>query len=157
MDIATIGAAWTSLRTAKETGKALLDLKIDAEVRLKVSDMLDRLGETQDRLFQLRDDLDNIQSDNRELREQLAAAADWDSRLGQYALVETEGGAVVYESTFDPKHYACPSCVENRTIHILQDMRRYAGTFVCPKCDKHFPIRKAQQAPRPKVSAINLG
>jgi len=152
MDIATIGAAWTSLKTAKDVGKALLGLKIDTDVRLKVSEMLDRVGETQDRLFVLREDLEKLQSDNLELREQLAAAVDWKARLEKYALVKTEGGAVVYKSHDEPKHYACPSCIESRTIQPLQDTNTYGGTFVCPKCDKHFPIRRPHQPPRREAS-----
>ena len=136
----------------QKLGKALLDLKIDTEVRLKVSEMLDRLGETQDRLFQLREDLEKIQADNRELREQLAAAIDWKSRLEKYSLVKTEGGAIVYQSTFEPKHYVCPSCIENRSIHPLQDTHTYGGSFVCPKCDKRFPIRKPRRPPKRKAS-----
>ena len=148
MDVATIGAAWTALKTATEAGKALLSLKIDTEIRLRISEMLDRLGETQDRLFQVREDLNTLQSDNRELRDKLAESTHWNSRIEQYALVKTEGNAVVYESKSGPKHYACPSCYESRTIQILQDTNTYGGSFVCPKCGKDFPIRYPRKPPR---------
>jgi len=156
MDIATISTVWTSFKMAKDAGKALLNLKIDTEVRLKVFEMLERFGETQDCLFQLREVLEKLQSENRELREQLAATADWNSRLEKYSLVKTRGGAIVYESQLGPKHYACPSCIENRSIHPLQDTHTYEGKFICPKCDTKFPIRPPRLPPRrqPRTQAL---
>jgi ssDNA-binding Zn-finger/Zn-ribbon topoisomerase 1 len=156
MDMSTIGAVWTSFRAAKDAGKALLELKIDTEVRLKVSEMLDRFGEIQDKLFKLREDLDTLQAENHELREQLTSMNDWKSRLEKYSLVNTGGGAVVYQSTFEPMHYACPSCIENKNIHILQDTNTYGGSFVCPKCDKHFPIRKPRKPPRRQATISTI-
>ena len=154
MDIATVSAAWAALTTARNVGKGLLDLRIDTEVRLKISEMLDRLGDAQDRLFQFRDDLDKLQAENRSLREQLAASTDWNIRYGQYSLIKTDGGAVVYESQHDLKHYACPSCMDSKSIQPLQDARNYPGTFICPKCDKHFPSRPPRNPPRRQAQVI---
>lgn len=154
MDATTVGAAWTAIKTATDIGKGLLALKIDTDVRLKVSEILDRLGETQDKLFQLREELTKLQQDNADLRQQNDATTDWNLRIGKYALTQTAGGAVVYKASFEPPHFACPSCVESRALHILQDTNTYGGTFVCPKCDKHFPIRRPRQPPRRQASIV---
>ena len=148
MPAETLSIAWTALTTATGIARALLKLRIDAEVRVQIFDMLGRLGETQDRLFQVREELAALQNENRELREKLAENTHWESRKEQYQLVKTEGNAVVYESKSEPKHYACPSCYESRTIQILQDTNTYGGTFVCPKCEKAFTIRFPRNPPR---------
>ena len=79
-----------------------------------------------------------------ELENQLREFENWEARFGAYELTKTAGGAVVYEFKGEPKHFACPSCVEKRQIQILQDNRTMTGKFRCTACAAEFPINPHQ-------------
>lgn len=140
MDMATISSAYTAIKILKESITTILNAKIEAETRTRINEALERLGGVQDTLFYLREELSRLQSENAELKKSLKEKEDWDNRIKQYSLTKTEGGAVVYISNGEPKHYICPSCITKKEIHIIQDCRSLSGRFICSGCDKQFPI-----------------
>jgi hypothetical protein len=139
MDIAS---AYTGIKFIKESLSFILNAKIEAATREKISEVLERLGTVQDTLFYLREELSRLQIENFELKEKLNAAEDWKGKLAEYELKETQGGAVVYQFRGNPTHYVCPSCLNKKEIHILQDRRVGSGIFDCPGCSKTFPIKR---------------
>jgi hypothetical protein len=147
MDIATITAAYEGLKASKQILGAAFDAKVDAEARPKVIAALEQLGNAQDALFSLREELFRLQSANQELRLQLTQAESWESRAKQYTLVRTKGGAVVYKFTLEPEHYACPSCYNKHEIHVLQDNRTMTGKFRCTGCEAEYPINSRTTPP----------
>jgi len=151
MDLSMLSAAYTGAKFAKEALAAVLQYKIEEKAKEKINEVLEKLGPIQDTLFELREELFRLQDENRALKENIKSFNDWNSRLSRYKLVETEGGAVVYSSLEPPSHYVCPSCIEKKEIHILQDCRVYSGTFQCPGCDKTFPIKKEKSDPAPPL------
>ena len=144
MDMATISTAYTSIKIVKESISGLLGTKIESAAKEKVNEALDKLGAVQDSLFYLREELGRLQSDNSDLKDQLRNQGNWENKLAEYHLEETEGGAVVYAFKKTPEHYACPRCVVKKEIQILQDERVITGEFKCPGCDKYFPINQAK-------------
>lgn len=144
MDIATVGAAYTGLKFAKDSLQMALGYKIEKETRLQITAALEKLGTAQDTLFELREELFRLQSENDRLRQDLAACDEWNAVKAQYRLSETPGGAVVYESSGPPKHYACPVCFAKGSAQILQDRRVTAGVFDCPNCKVAFPVNPQQ-------------
>lgn len=143
MDIATIGAAANSLKVAKDVFTWLLESKIEAESRAKVLEALRAVGDAQDNLFRLREELFVLQTENRDLKAKLTENEEWKARLAKYKLVETAGGAHVYRTEEGTPHFACPSCIEKKEIHILQDRHVMSGSFECPGCDKRFTVKPA--------------
>lgn len=93
----------------------------------------------------------SLAAHNRELEQELKRLADWSSRLENYELVETSGGAIVYKSKQAPEHYICPSCKEKSQIHILQDNRTWSGKFRCVNCEAEFPVKPRDPTPTPQV------
>lgn len=71
MDATTAAAAYGGIKQALELGRAVLQMKINHEVETRVAEMLDTLGQTQDRLIQLREELNRLQDENRKLALQL--------------------------------------------------------------------------------------
>ncbi len=140
MDIATITSALNGLKIAKDTFTFILNSKIETETRTKVTEALRVLGEAQDQLFKLREELFRLQTENKELKDTLSDQKEWKVKLTNYDLTKTPGGAVVYKSKQGTEHYACPSCIERKELQILQDRRVVAGSFDCPGCGKTFPI-----------------
>jgi hypothetical protein len=147
MDTALVTSAITGIRFIKDSLEVALGYKIENESSAKINEALKQVGAIQDTFFELREELFRLQSENQGLRGQLKAKEGWESQKSQYSLEETARGAIVYAFQGTPKHYACQSCFEKESIQILQDQDNVAGTFQCPGCKTHFPIkpRKTQQ------------
>jgi hypothetical protein len=142
MDVTTISAAYGGLKATKDLLSAVLSAKIDAEAKAKILEAQSRVGTAYDTLFELREELFRLQGENNELRRQIEDSASWAARLAEYEMVKTQGQAVVYRFKSTPEHYACPSCVSKREIHILQTNRNMSGTYKCTGCNSDFPVEK---------------
>ena len=144
MDVTLITGAYNGLKFAKDALTTALNYKIENETRAQISAALEKLGSAQDTLFELREELFRLQSDNDQLRQQIKSSDEWEARKSEYQLQQTSGGAVVYAFTGTPKHYACPSCFAKSTIQILQDRRVMSGNFDCPSCKATYPVNPRQ-------------
>ncbi len=141
MDLVSVKAAYDGLKFAKDVFSAFSELKNETETITKINEAVKRVGEAQDALYELREELFRLQEENNLLRQKVSKEEDWNQRLSEYELTETEGGAVVYKAIKGTTHYICPSCVVKKEIHPLQDRRVVAGVFDCPGCGKQFPIK----------------
>ena len=142
----TISAALTSVKALKELLQAATSLKIDNDTLVRINDALKEVSEIQDKLFEAREQLFNLQKGNDELRQQIKGHDDWKVRFDGFVLSNTLGGAVVYESRSDnPKHYACPQCIEKKQIQILQDLGGISGVFECPACKTKYQVKERQK------------
>lgn len=140
MDIASITAAYNGLKTAKDIFTGFSNLKLETKSLEQINEAVKKVGEAQDAIFVLREELFRLQEENNKLRKSLDEKEFWEERIGNYELVTTQGGAVVYKSKGEPNHYICPSCTQSREIHILQDRRVVAGIYECTNCNSTFPV-----------------
>ena len=140
MDMSALTGALAGLAYAKNVFQGLLKAKVAVETHAQIDDALEKLGQAQEALFEARDELFRFQQTNQDLRAQLKTRDDWDARLAMYRVATTAGGATVYEHTGAPPHYACPSCMNDRKIQILQDRRVMGGVWDCPGCKATYPI-----------------
>ena len=141
MDIATITSAYEGLKVGKNILNSIFDIKVEAEAKERVNEVMQKLGEAQDALFSMREELFRLQTDNDKLRKLIEQSDDWKNKIEKYELVTTSGGAVVYKFKENPEHYICPSCVSKQVIEILQDNRTLNGKFRCVGCKSEFPIK----------------
>jgi len=146
MDIATAASAYSALKTAKDIFSSLLEMKINQDVRVKVNEALSKLGDAQDTLFELREQLSRLQDENANLRKTIESRESWKTTAEQYALTKAPGGAVVLQSKGNIGHYVCPRCFEGKEVQILQDDRVYAGTYSCPKCKTKYPVNRVPES-----------
>ena len=151
MDVASITGAYQGLKAAKEILGVLFDAKVDAEAKARIVDALQKLGEAQDTLFALREELFTLQASNNELRQEIAEAKSWQVKADRYELAKTAGEAVVYKFKDQPEHFACPSCFNTKQIQILQTNRTLSGKYRCNGCKSEFPIEPQR---RHEVQAI---
>jgi hypothetical protein len=138
-----ITAALAAFKSARELGKVIYDAKIDSAVKDKAHEVFDKLGDAQDTLYALREELLKMQGENAALKQQIAQADEWKASIAQYSLVKTNGGAVVYKFNGQPEHYACPNCVTAKRVTPLQDNRTRSGKYRCthPACNgAEYPI-----------------
>ena len=138
VDIATIGAAYTGLKFAKDALQVALGYKIETETRTQITAALEKLGGAQDTLFELREDLFRLQEENAQLRRDVAARDEWEIQKARYTLTQTAGAALVYACAGPPQHFACPLCFASKAIQILQDVHDQRGTFHCPNCKTYY-------------------
>ena len=127
MDLGSISVAYEGLKIAKDTIKALSNLKIETESIGRINEAVRQVGDAQDTLFQLREELFKLQEENRRLKDTISENEEWMLKKSNYELTETDGGAVVYKSLEGTPHFVCPSCLERKQIQILQDRRVFSG------------------------------
>ena len=144
MDVASITAALQGLVVAKKLFSGYIDKEGDSPSQMKMNEALRNVSDAQEVVYSLRDELFNLQDENRELNNRLKEARNWERTIESYSLVETSGGAIVYKSDSEPRHFSCPSCVQSKELHILQDKRVASGIFECPKCKSVFPVNVAR-------------
>jgi len=147
MDIAVITGAYTGLKAAKDILANLVDQKIEVEASKAITEAMDKMGIAQDTFFALREELFKLQDDNRSLQEQLSAVTAWEDTMSAYSLEKTSGGAVVYKSSSEPMHFVCPSCLNKKELHILQEAGGYSGFSICPSCSTQYLVRPHDDPP----------
>ncbi|XKH00300.1 hypothetical protein LG325_09310 [Marinobacter nauticus] len=135
MDITAIKGAYDGFKHTKEIFQTLLDAKIDAEAKEKVSAAMKTLMEAQDSLFNAQSVMFSLQEENQALKQKVGELQEWRIKMDSYELVEAPGKAVVYKFKGDPEHYACPSCMVEKRISILQSRSVVSGVFGCPHPD----------------------
>lgn len=144
MDMASITAAITGIKFAKDTVQTFVDYKVEEGSQAKVSAVLDKLAIAYESLFDMRDELFRLQSENERMRQDLKSRDDWETRKGQYRLVRTEAGAMVWAATFEPSHSICPVCFERREAQMLQPR---GSILDCPACKASYPARILRDIP----------
>jgi hypothetical protein len=142
MDIGSIKLAYDGLKSAKDIFTAFNDLKNESDAISKVNEAVKQVAHAQDMLYNLKEELFRLQEENHELKQKVLSQEAWENRINNYKLVTTEGGAIVYKSIGGVEHFICPSCVEKKEIHPLQDAHVASGGFDCTGCNKRFPIKE---------------
>ena len=141
MDLAAITAAYNGLKSAKEIFVGISELKTETDSIGKINEAVKRVGEAQDTLFQLREELFKLQEDNNTLKRTIDEFDSWKNKIAEYELVKTSGNAVVYKYKSEPEHFACPNCINDHSIQILQDNRTLSGKYRCVGCEGEYPIK----------------
>lgn len=152
-EIGTYTAVVAAIKASVNGLKGLKELGLSAKHSEAVDAAIDQMREAQDRVNAVHAGLIELREENHALRRTIEGHDNWQERFAQYALIRTAGGAQVYQQGEPPNdHYACPACIENQQIQILQDTRSMSGRFQCPSCETQYPINPAQEP-----SAINYG
>ncbi|WP_279485805.1 hypothetical protein [Aeromonas veronii] len=68
MDITAITSAYTAIKSIKDIGKLVLDAKVDSEVSEKIQASIEKLGDVQDTLFYIREELLSQQEEKERLK-----------------------------------------------------------------------------------------
>lgn len=148
MDINAIKVAYDGFKSTKEIFQTLLDAKIDAEAKEKVSSAMKTLMEAQDSLFNAQSVMFSLQDENQCLKKKIAELEEWSIQIDSYELVEAPGKAVVYKFKGFPEHYACPSCIVENRVSILQNRGVVTGVFDCPhpSCKAEYKVNPYNNA-----------
>lgn len=135
IDYSTIAGIISTGKLAIDTASSIIKAEGALEEKGKKAELLLQINEIHDTLFSLREIIFNLQKERSELYEKIKKQDDWNEKASSYELVKTPGGAYVYASKKQPKHYVCPKCFEEKRTYILESER-------CPNCQNYFSIDK---------------
>lgn len=156
MDIVTtINTAHSAIKIAKESLTLLLNSKVEEKSREKINEAMLSIGNLQDTLFEIRNELFQLQTERDGFKKELEQRDNWDRKIAEYKLIRAPGGGMVYAYQGEPSHYICPKCIVEQEIQILQDQKNeYTGSFQCPGCDKHYNINVPVEPPETGFSSV---
>jgi hypothetical protein len=145
VEIATTAAAVGAIKTAFNALKDLKELGLSAKHAAVVDAAMDDMREAQNQLNNVQGEILELREENHALKRTIANHDNWQDRFDQHALVQTPGGAQVYQGGEPPNnYYACPACIEHQKIQILQTERSMSGRWSCPSCNTKFPVDPPQ-------------
>lgn len=156
-EMGTIAAAVSVIRAAVKGLRGLKEHELSSEHAKAVDAALELMGESQDRVNAIHDELISLREENHQLRKQIDEHDTWEQRRNQFRLTTAPGGARVYYESKEPNDlYVCPVCIENRQVMYLQDRNVATGEWQCPNCAARFPVGpRTEMAPFATRSKFN--
>jgi hypothetical protein len=147
IDMGSIAAVFSSLNTAKEIAKGMVNLHTATEIQAATIDLNGKIIDAQQQLFSV-NQAQTAQAERiRELEGQIAAMKDWDAQKQRYKLAAPSSGGMVYAlqksmSDGEPPHYLCAACFKKGQPSILQGKEGrntkaegwLGGCYQCPTC-----------------------
>ena len=141
MDPASAVSALSAIKSVKDLLSGAIDARVQEDARPLIVEAQRNLSEVYESLFALREETFRLQKANHDLARKVEAAESWSLRIASYALTKTIGGATVYQSYAEPVHFACPRCIETRTVQILQPVASWSHLWKCPACQVEYPVQ----------------
>jgi Zn finger protein HypA/HybF involved in hydrogenase expression len=148
MDLTAFTAVASGFTNAIKAGKAILELKVDAEVALRVNSLIGQLGDLSGKFLAAQTAHIESEERARELREEIGRLHAFAAESERYALQEIAPGAFCYSLKSecqggDPIHHLCANCYGKKTKSILQFSGFEAGyrRLTCPACSGSVLIK----------------
>jgi hypothetical protein len=137
-DIATIGAALTSIKTATEIVKALREVNASlekVETKLKIVDLLDALVEAKTKIVEIQEVL---QEKDKRISE-LEAVLELKPKL-------TRQGNAYFELNEGGNPFGAPFCsycweMNHKAIHMYREVGN-RWNYICPACKNSYPSNR---------------
>ena len=141
IDVGSIQAAVTSLKTATDIAKGFLDLRNLSEVQGKVVELQAEILAAQTSALAAQSDQMALLDHVRGLEAQVAQMKAWEAEKERYELRERATGIVAYRLKdeargTEPTHWICATCYERSTKSILQLQlgSERSRILLCPRC-----------------------
>lgn len=142
-DMASVTAAYGSLKALTQIAKGLISLKSLAEVQSVAIELNEKIIAAHQDLISVNEQQAAMIKRIGELEGQIAAMKDWDTEKQRYKLASPASGAVVYAlkramSNGEPPHYLCANCYKQGKQSFLNDLpskrTNQWNEWVCPTC-----------------------
>ena len=155
-DMTTIQGAVSGIKAACDIAASLVGLAEKTELKLKLSDLVDKLLSAQASILAVNEERALLLERIRVLEEKAAQAGTWEHEMARYQLVSPWTGVTVYalkksESRGEPPHFMCANCYHQRKPSILQNGATKDGKWgllVCPVCRAETRTGYRPGAPR---------
>jgi hypothetical protein len=140
-DLTAIGAALSSLKTAKDIAQVMIGLRDAAAFQNKMIEFQSAILDAQASAFSANEERSSLIARTQNLEREIAALRSWDNEARRYQLTEVAPRAFVYlvkpeSQGSEPSHWLCPSCFQQHQKSILQGLNSdtFGWTHTCPSC-----------------------
>lgn len=150
IDIPSISAAITGLKTAAEIARAMKGLQDHADIQTKVIELQSAILDAQTSALAAQSDQLTMVQKMRQLEDEVRQVRAWEATKQRYQMITPWPGCHVYalkdsDKDSDPPHWICPHCYEDGMKSILHNSekrdRRIHWIIKCSRCsfesDRH--------------------
>lgn len=143
VDIQSISAAITGLKTAAEIAKAMKGLQDQADIQTKVIELQSAILDAQTSALAAQSDQLSMMQKMRQLEDEVSRVRAWEATKQRYQMVTPWSGCQVYalkdsSKDSDPPHWICPQCYEDGKKSILHNSdkqdRKIRWIIKCSRC-----------------------
>jgi hypothetical protein len=160
MDIASITAAVSSLRSAVDITKAMMELKSAGDLQAKIVELQSKILAAQASALQAQEEQFEMKQKLAESLKEIESLHSWESERQRYELCEISSGAFVYVLKQDyrdnePIHWLCTNCFTTKGAKsILQYQGNYSGKkqYACANCNGSIHCHASASAKLPDLS-----
>lgn len=132
----------SGIKTATDIAKSIMDIKNDAEINKKISEVNETLLAAQESAISTYNEYSSALQRRDEAEKEIMRIKNFEHEKERYALTPIiDGLAVVYAlkesvNEGDPPHWICTNCYEDSKRSILQHRKSREGfvLIVCPRC-----------------------
>jgi hypothetical protein len=162
MDMASITAAVTGLKTATDIAVSLVKLKSSADVQAKIMELQGIIVTAQASAIAAQSDQFSLLEQIRSLKGQIANLEAWDAEKQRYELKRVYTGAFAYvlkpnASDGEPPHWLCAACYQKGRKSILQEAGRQEDRkrYRCSSCQAEILVfwKYSPDSPYPETSS----
>lgn len=155
VDAIAISGAITSLKACFEITKGIMELRDDATIKAKVTELLGEIASAQESALRSQERQYELIHKVQELEQRIADMETWGSEKDRYNLVDFGGGTFAYLlnpdlSNGEPSHRLCPHCFQKNEKSILQFVSKTVMSqdrYDCPSCKHEFSFGVSQEPP----------
>lgn len=145
IDMASISAAVTSLKTATDIAKGLMEIKTATEIQSKVIELQSVILAAQSSALAAQSEQFSLLEKIRQFEAKMAEIEAWKNEADRYQLTDYGGGTFAYSlkpgmERGEPSHRICAACYQKGHKSILQNSGTYSGRekVHCPRCEQSF-------------------
>ena len=154
MDIALIQSAMSSLNSAANIAKAILNLKVSTEVQGKVVELQSLILAAQSDALSANAAQTEMADQIQALKDEISCIQAWEKQVTRYQLFSPWTGTLVYalresEKESEPAHWICTHCYSERQRGFLQFRRQASGRqlYACDRCGTEVNAHKDFEHP----------
>jgi hypothetical protein len=150
VDMTAIGVVATSLNTAINIAKAMVDVRDAAAFQGKVFELQRAILEAQQSVFAANAERSALIEEIREAKAQIARLEAWEAEKQRYELKALAPGVFAYHvkegmAGGEPVHDLCAACYQHGKKSILQRRdRAMEQMMICPECKTELKIGTAR-------------
>ena len=141
MDIGSIAAAATSIRTIADIIKTLSKMKSIPEVQTAIIELRNEIISAQSNALVAQSEQATMIQKISDFEKEITNIKAWEKEKQRYQLVSPWNGCVVYAlkeqcKKTEPPHWICTKCYEDGRKSILNQHRKHSAfiEFICPVC-----------------------
>ncbi len=146
VDLTAIGVVSTSLNTAINIAKAMVDIRDATAFQGKVFELQRAIIDAQQSVFAANAERTALIEEIGQAKAEIARLEAWETEKLRYELQDVGKGSLAYvvkESMrgTEPEHKICSNCYQHAQKSILQPLHKGQEKFLfCPKCKTEFYI-----------------